>query len=90
MWQTDLITKTLHTNEMDAVNIVKDEDIKATKRERIQNGNSNRKNCHENTDKLRSIPENSAFMFHKDFYPNPRITLLGAEWPLETQQQLEA
>ena len=35
------------------------------------------------------IPENSAFMFHKDFYLKPRITLLDAELSPETLQQLE-
>ena len=29
-------------------------------------------------------------MFHKDFYPKPRITLLDAELSLKTQQPLEA
>ena len=28
-------------------------------------------------------------MFHKDFYPKPRITLLDVELSPETQQQLE-
>ena len=71
------------------VNIVKDEDMKDIKRERIQNWNNDRKNCHENTDKLRPIAENSAFMFHKDFYPKPRITLLYAELSPKIQQQLD-
>ena len=39
--------------------------------------------------KLTSIPENLALMFHRDFYPKPRITLLDAELSPETQQQLE-
>ena len=50
----------------------------------------NRKNCHENTDKLAPIPENSAIMFHKDFYPKPQIILLDAEISPKSQQQLEA
>ena len=77
--ETDLITKTPHTKEMDTVNIVKYENMKNAMREQIQNWNNDRKNCHENTNKLRPIPENSTFMFHKDFYPKPRITLLNAE-----------
>ena len=77
---------------MDTVNIVEDKDMKDTKRGRIQNWNNDndRKNCHKNTDKLVPIPENSRFMFHKDFYPKPRITLLDAELSPKTQQQLEA
>ena len=42
---------------MDMVNIVKDEDMKNPKRERIQNWNNDRKNCHKNTYKLRPISE---------------------------------
>ena len=80
---------------METVNLVKNEDMKNTKTERLEyclqeiSLNYNRKNCHENTDKLAPIPENSAFMFHKDFYPKPRITLLDAELSLETSHQLE-
>ena len=37
---------------------------------------------------LTAIPQNSSFMFHKDFYPKPRITLLGAELSNESKQQL--
>ena len=80
---------------MDTVNIVENKDMKDTKGERLENCSqeisldSNKKNCHKNTDKLVPIPENSAFMFHKDFYLRPRITLLDAELSLETQQQLE-
>ena len=96
VWKTDLIMKTAHTKEMDILNIVKDKDIKDVKRETIQNcwqeisWNNDRKNCHENTDKLAPILVNSAFMFHKDFSPKPRITLLDAELSPETQQGLEA
>ena len=73
--------KTPHIKEMDTVNIVEDEDMKDTKRERLENYSqeislkNSRKNCQENTDKLAPILENSAFMFHKDFYLKPRITL---------------
>ena len=35
------------------------------------------------------ILEISAFMFHRDFYPKCRITLLDAELSPKTQQQLE-
>ena len=69
--------------------------MKNTKRERWENCwqeislGKNRKICHKNTDKLVAIPENSAFKFHKDFYPKPRITLLDAELFPETQHQLE-
>ena len=47
--------------------------MRDTKRERLENFSQeiclsySRKNCHENIDKLVIIPENSAFMFHKDF-----------------------
>ena len=34
------------------------------------------------------IPLNSSFMFHKDFYPKPRITLLDIEFSNESKQQL--
>ena len=50
--------KTPQIKEMYTVNIVEDEDMKDTKRERQENCsqerslNNNRKNCHENTDKL--------------------------------------
>ena len=37
---------------------------------------------------LTLIPLNSSFMFHKDFYPRPRITLLDAELSNESKQQL--
>ena len=37
---------------------------------------------------LTLIPQNSSFMFHKDFYPKPRITLLDAELSNESKQQL--
>ena len=46
-------------------------------------------NCHKNTDKLASIPENSTFILHKDFYLKPRITLLDTVLSPEAQQQLE-
>ena len=80
---------------MDTVNTINNEDMEGTKRERLASClqeislDSNRKNCHENTDKLAPIQENSAFMFHKDFYPKTRITLLDAELSPGTQQQLE-
>ena len=70
-------------------------DMEGAKRERLESCSqeisfdSNRKNCHENTDKLVPIPENAAFMFHKDFYTKPRITLLDAELSPKTPQQLE-
>ena len=66
-----------------------------TLRERLKNClqeislHNSRKNCHKNTDKLAPILENSAFLFCKDFYLKPRITLLDAELSPETQQQLE-
>ena len=90
--ETDLITKTPYIKEMDTVNKVDNTDMKDTKIERLENClqeislDNNRKNCHKNTDKLAPIPENSASMFHKDFYPTPRITLLDAELSPETQQ----
>ena len=93
--ETDLTTKIPHIKKMGIVNIVEDEDMKDTKRERLENCsqevslNNNRKNCHKNTDKLAPITENSAFMFHKDFYPKPRIALSDAELSLETKQQLK-
>ena len=37
---------------------------------------------------LTLIPLNSSFVFHKDFYPKPRITLLDAELSNESKQQL--
>ena len=37
---------------------------------------------------LAAIPLNSSFMFHKDFYPKPRITLLDVELPNESKQQM--
>ena len=37
---------------------------------------------------LTLIPPNSSFMFHKDFYPRPRITLLDAELSNESRQQI--
>ena len=50
--ETDVTTKIPHIKEMDTVNIVEDEDMKDTKRERHENClqeislNYNRKNCH--------------------------------------------
>ena len=38
---------------------------------------------------LTSIPQNSSFMFHKYFYPKPRITLLDAVLSNEYKQQLD-
>ena len=37
---------------------------------------------------LTPVPSNSSFMFHKGFYPKPRITLLDAELSNESRQQL--
>ena len=37
---------------------------------------------------LNLIPPNSSFMFHKDFYPKPRIMLLDEELSNESKQQL--
>ena len=37
---------------------------------------------------LTLIPQNSSFMFIKDFYPKPRITLLDAGLSNECKQQL--
>ena len=34
------------------------------------------------------IPPGSSFMFHRDFYPKPRIMLLNVELPNESKQQL--
>ena len=89
--------KVPHIKEMDTVNIAEDEDMKETKREKLENCsqeislNYSRKNCHKNTEKLSPVLENSALMFHKDFYLKPRITLLDAELsPPRTQQQLKA
>ena len=92
---TDFTMKTPHTKDMDTVNMVHKEDMVDTKREILENSSqeitldSNRENCPDNTEKLAPIPENLAFMFHKDFYPKPRITLLDAELSPKTQQQLE-
>ena len=86
---------TPYIKEMDTVNTVDNEDMKDTKREILENClqeislDNNGKNCYENIDKLVPIPEDSAFMFHKDFYPKPRITLLDAELSSETQQWME-
>ena len=94
--ETDLTVKTLHMKEMDIVNIVEDKDIKSIKREKLLNCvqetslKNDGKDCHGNTDKLAPILENSAFMFHKGFYPKPRITPLDAELFPTIQQQLEA
>ena len=49
----------------------------------------NKEICHDNAEKLTPIPEDSAFMFHGDFHPKPRITLLDGELSPETQQQLK-
>ena len=35
-----------------------------------------------------TLIQNSSFMFYKDFYPKPRITLLNAELSNESKQQL--
>ena len=37
---------------------------------------------------LTPIPQNSLFVFYKDFYPTPRITLLDAELSNESKHQL--
>ena len=37
---------------------------------------------------LTPIPQNSSFMFHKDFYPKPRIALLDVELSNDSRQQL--
>ena len=37
---------------------------------------------------LTSIPQNSSFMFHKDFYPKPRNMFLDAELSNESSQKL--
>ena len=37
---------------------------------------------------LTPVPLNSSFMFHKDFYPKPRIMLLDTELSNESKQQL--
>ena len=37
---------------------------------------------------LTPIPLNSSFMFHKDFYPKPRIMLLEAGLSNESRKQL--
>ena len=50
---------------------------------------SNRENCHNNIKKLAPILENLAFMFHRNFYLKPRITLLDVELSPKTQKQLE-
>ena len=39
-------------------------------------------------DTLTLIHPDSSFMYHKDFYPKPRITLLDAELSDESKQQL--
>ena len=74
--ETDLTMKTPHVKDTDTVNKVHKEDMVDTKREILENtsqeitADSNRENCHDNTEKLTPIVENSAFMFHKDFYQN--------------------
>ena len=93
--KTDLTIKTPHGKDMDTVHMVNKGDMVDTKREILENSpqeitlDSNEVNCHDNTEKPTSIPENSAFMFHRDFYLKPRLTLLDAELSPKTQQQLE-
>ena len=93
--KTDLTTKTPHVKDMDIVNTINQEGMVDTKKEILEKSSqeitsdSNRENCHDNTERLTPIPENSAFMFHKDFYLKPRITLLDVELPPKTQEQLE-
>ena len=80
--ETDLTMRTLHVKDMDTVNVMNSEDIVGTKRERLGKSlqeitlDSNKENCHDNVEKLTPIPENSAFMFHRDFYLKPRITII--------------
>ena len=76
--ETDLTMKTPHVKEMDTVNMVNNEDMIGTKKERLENSlqeitsDNNRENCHNNAEKLIPIPErNLAFMFHRDFYYTP-------------------
>ena len=70
-----------HIKEMGTVNTMNNGDMEGTKRERLGSCSQeisfdiNWKNCHENIDKLVPIPENSEFMFHKDFYPKPELPL---------------
>ena len=75
--------------------MVINKDMIGTKKERLENSlqeimlDSNRENCHENAEILTPIPENLAFMFNRNFYLKPRITLLDAKLSPMTQQQLE-
>ena len=94
--ETDLTRDIPHAQNMDAVNIInKEEEQVDIKRETVEKSSqvitsdSNKENCHNGTEKLALIPENSAFMFHNNFYLKPRITLLDKELSSETQQQLE-
>ena len=93
--ETDLTMKTHHAKDVDTVNMVYKENMVDTKREILENSSqeitldTNRKNWQDNTEKLTPLPENLAFMFDKDFYLKPRITLLDAESSPETQQQIE-
>ena len=92
--ETDLTMEILHAQDTDTVNMVNKEDKVDIKRETLENSlqktsDSNKENCHKHIEKLAPIPENSAFIFYRDFYPKPRITLLDAELSPEMQQQLE-
>ena len=86
--ETDLTMKIPQVKEMDTVNTMNNEKMEGPKRETLESYlqeislDSNRKKCYNSTGKLIPIPENSAFMFHKDFYLKPRITLLDAEFSL--------
>ena len=84
-----------YAKDMDTVNMVHNKDMVDTKREIFENSSqeipldSGKENFHNNTKKLTPIPENSAFMLHKDFNPKPRMTLLDVELSPKTHQQLE-
>ena len=81
--------------DTDTVNTVNKEDMIDNEREILGNSSqeitldSNRKNCHNDIKNLAPIQENLAFMFHRDFYPKPRFTLLNAVLSPKFQKQLE-
>ena len=92
----DLTVDIPHAQDMDTVNMInREEEMVDTKRQTVENSSqvitsdNNKENIENGTEKLVPIAENLAFIFHKDYYLNARITLLDAELSSETQQQLE-
>ena len=74
------VTEIHHSTELtESINKVNDVDAEV-------NGPATNKALPKET--LTLIPPNSSFMFHKDFYPKPRITLLDAELSNESRKHL--